>query len=119
MTGASRSYEDDEDLRSILDILGAVTEDFNWVCHAYCLMCNQYHLLVETPDGNLAKGMRQLNGVYMQWSNRHHRRVGHLFQGRYKAVLVDKNAYLLGRPQRLLNSSSFNRHTGMPADPQA
>ncbi len=59
-------YEDDEDRRSFLDILGKVTEDFNWVCHAYCLMGNHYHLLVETPDGNLANGMRQLNGVYTQ-----------------------------------------------------
>jgi len=88
-------YEDDEDRRSFLGILGTVVEDFNWRCHAYCLMGNHYHLLVETPDGNLAKGMRQLNGVYTQWSNRRHRRVGHLFQGRYKAILVDKDSYLL------------------------
>ena len=58
-------------------------------------MTNHYHLLVETPDANLSKGMRQLNGVYTQWFNRKHRRVGHLFQGRYKAILVDKDAYLL------------------------
>ena len=64
------AYEDDDDRRSFLDILGTVTEDFNWVCHAWCLMDNHYHLLVETPDGNLAKGMRQINGVYTQWSNR-------------------------------------------------
>ena len=56
---------------------------------------NHYHLLVETPDANLSKGMRQLNGSYTQWSNRHHRRTGHLFQGRYKAILVDKDAYLI------------------------
>ena len=88
-------YEDDEDRSSFLDIFGTVIEDFNWVEHAYCLMGNHYHLLVETPDANLAKGMRQLNGSYTQWSNRRHRRVGHLFQGRYKAILVDKDAYLL------------------------
>ena len=58
-------------------------------------MTNHYHLLVETPDANLSKGMRQLNGVYTQWFNRKHRRVGHLFQGRYKAILVEKDAYLL------------------------
>lgn len=67
----------------------------NWIAHAYCLMGNHYHLLVETPDANLAKGMRQLNGAYTQWSNRRHRRAGHLFQGRYKSILVDKDAYLL------------------------
>ena len=88
-------YENDEDRHSFLSILGTVVGDFNWVCHAYCLMVNHYHLLVETPEGNLAKGMRQLNGLYTQWSNRRHHRVGHLFQGRYKAILVDKDAYLL------------------------
>ena len=88
-------YEDDEDRRAFLDILGTVIADFNWVAHAYCLMGNHYHLLVETPDANLAKGMRQLNGSYTQRSNRRHRRVGHVFQGRYKAILVDKDAHLL------------------------
>lgn len=58
-------------------------------------MDKHYHLIIETPDGNLSKGMRQLNGVYTQTSNRRHGRSGHLFQGRYKAILVDKNRYLL------------------------
>ncbi len=88
-------YNDDEDRRAYLDVLGEVVEDFNWICHAYCLMGNHYHLVVETPDGNLSKGMRQLNGRYTQYSNRRHKRVGHLFQGRYTAILVDKDAYLL------------------------
>ena len=88
-------YDDDEDRERFLEILGGVVSDFNWVCHAYCLMDNHYHLLIATPDGNLAKGMRQLNGVYTQASNRRHRRGGHLFQGRYKAILVDEDAYLL------------------------
>jgi REP element-mobilizing transposase RayT len=88
-------YEDDADRERFLDLLGRVAGDFNWVVHAYCLMDNHYHLLIETPDGNLGKGMRQLNGVYTQYSNRRHRRVGHLFQGRYKAILVDADSYLL------------------------
>jgi hypothetical protein len=58
-------------------------------------MSNHYHLLVETPDGNLSSGMRQLNGVYAQSFNRTHKRVGHVFQGRYKAILVEKESYLL------------------------
>ena len=58
-------------------------------------MNNHYHLLIETPDANLSKGMRQLNGVFTQSINRKHHRVGHLFQGRYKSILVDKDAYLL------------------------
>lgn len=88
-------YEDEEDRERFLALFGDVASGFNWVCHAWCLMGNHYHLVIETPDGNLSKGMRQLNGVYTQYSNRRHRRVGHLFQGRYKAILVDGDSYLL------------------------
>ena len=58
-------------------------------------MSNHYHLMVETPEASLSLGMRQLNGVYTQRFNQAHRRDGHLFQGRYKAILVQKEAYLL------------------------
>ena len=58
-------------------------------------MDNHYHILIETAEGNLSQGMRQLNGVYTQRSNRRHGRVGYVFQGRYKAILVQKDAYLL------------------------
>ena len=58
-------------------------------------MSNHYHLLLETPEGNLSEGMRQLNGVYTQHVNRTHRRVGHVFQGRFKAVLVERESHLL------------------------
>jgi len=59
-----------------------------------CLMTNHYHLLVETPDSNLSKGLSYLNSVYTQRFNRKHSRVGHVFQGRYKAILVEKDTYL-------------------------
>jgi len=85
----------DEDREAFLKILQDLCRTINWLCHAYCLMDNHYHLLIETPDGNLSKGMRQLNGVYTQAFNRHHKRVGHVFQGRYKGILVEKEAYLL------------------------
>ena len=85
----------DDDRVSFLSVIGEVCERWNWVVHAYCLMDNHYHLLVETPEGNLSKGMRQLNGVYTQLFNRAHGRVGHVFQGRYKAVVVQKESYLL------------------------
>ena len=88
-------YLEDDDFELFLECLAGVCERFNWVIHSYCLMTNHYHLLVETPDGNLSKGMRQLNGVFTQDLNRKHKRVGHLFQGRYKAILVDKESYLL------------------------
>ncbi|HET9033214.1 MAG TPA: transposase [Dokdonella sp.] len=88
-------FEDDGDRERFLELLGEVVSTFNWLCHAYCLMGNHYHLIIGTPDGNLSKGMRQLNGVFTQWSNRRHRRTGHLFQGRFKAILVDADSYLL------------------------
>jgi putative transposase len=88
-------YDDDDDRVVFLQLLGDVCQRYNWLCHAYCLMGNHYHLLVETLDGNLSQGMRQLNGVYTQQYNRRHGRVGHVFQGRYKAIVVDKDSYLL------------------------
>ena len=88
-------YEDDQDRRRFLEVLAEVVARYGWVCHAYCLMANHYHLLVETPEANLSQGMRQLNGVYTQASNRRHGRVGHLFQGRFKGILVERDAYLL------------------------
>lgn len=88
-------YFDTVDRLAWLKLLEQVCERFNWVGHAYCLMTNHYHLVVETPEGNLSQGMRQLNGVYTQYVNRTYRRVGHVFQGRYQAILVEKDRYLL------------------------
>ncbi len=88
-------FDDDQDRRAFLHVLGDVVSRFRWRCHAYCLMGNHYHLMIETPEANLTKGMRQLNGVFTQWSNRRHKRSGHLFQGRYKAILVDRDSYFL------------------------
>lgn len=88
-------YLDDADRTSWLILLGQVCKRFNWVCHAYCLMDNHYHIIVETAEPNLSQGMRQLNGVYTQNFNRRHNRVGHVFQGRYKAILVERDSYLL------------------------
>ena len=68
---------------------------YNWRCHAYCLMTNHYHVVVETVEGNLSQRMRQLNGVYTQYFNHTHHRVGHVFQGRYEGILVDKDSYML------------------------
>jgi putative transposase len=88
-------FLDDTDRKKFLDVLSQAVSRYGWLCHAYSLMDNHYHLLVETPKGNLSIGMRQLNGIYTQAFNRRHRRVGHLFQGRYKAILVQKQAHLL------------------------
>ena len=88
-------YLSEDDRRSWLEIFNQVCERFNWVCHAYCQMTNHYHIVVETSEANLSQGMRQLNGVYTQRVNRTHGRVGHVFQGRFKSILVEKDAYLL------------------------
>ncbi len=88
-------YQDGTDRKSFLDIFADVVERFNWRCYAYCQMTNHYHLVVRTVEANLSAGMQYLNGVYTQASNRRHKRVGHVFQGRYKAMLVDAESYFL------------------------
>jgi len=89
-------FLDEKDFADFLSVLCSVVKRYHFILHAYCLMNNHYHLLIETPYGNLSRGMRQLNGLYTQRFNQRHQRVGHLFQGRYKAILVDKDNYLLG-----------------------
>ncbi len=85
----------DADRESFLEVLGKVVRYYRWLVHAYCLMGNHYHLLLETPEANLSRGMRQLNGVYTQRFNARHRRVGHVFQGRFKAIVVERDGHLL------------------------
>jgi REP element-mobilizing transposase RayT len=88
-------YFSDAGRHAWLETFSQVCDRFNWVCHAWCQMTNHYHIVVETIEGNLSLGMRQLNGVYTQAINRSHNRVGHVFQGRYKGILVEKDSYLL------------------------
>lgn len=88
-------YLGDVDREAWLAVFAQVCSRFNWRCHAWCQMTNHYHIVVETAEANLAQGMRQLNGVYTQHVNRAHQRVGHVFQGRYKAILVEKEGHLL------------------------
>ncbi|MFO0700713.1 MAG: transposase [Nitrospira sp.] len=89
------TFDDDADRHAFLECLGKVVRRFHWLCHGYCLMDNHYHLIIETPEANLSKGMRQLNGIYTQRYNRRHQTVGHIFQGRYKAILIQKESHLL------------------------
>ena len=86
---------DDADRNRFVQILADMIEQYHVLCHAWVLMDNHYHLLIETPDANLSRAIRHLNGVYTQAFNRRHHRAGHLFQGRFKAILVDKETYLL------------------------
>lgn len=91
----SKIFADEYDKEQFLEVFASVVKRYNWLCHAYCLMDNHYHILIETPDSNLSMGMRQLNGVYTQGYNRRHSKTGHVFQGRYKSILVQKENYLL------------------------
>lgn len=97
--GRDPIYFTDYDRRHWLSLLGETCERYDWVCHSYCLMGNHYHFVVETKKDTLSTGMRHLNGVYTQYINRTKSRVGHVFQGRFHSVIVDKQAYLveLGR----------------------
>lgn len=88
-------FHDNADRLAWLSVLTDVCKRFNFRVHSYCQMNNHYHLMVETIDGELARGMHQLNGAYSQYFNRRYDLVGHVFQGRYKAILVQKESYLL------------------------
>ena len=97
-------------------ILGVVIGENRWSCHAYCLMPNHYHLLLETPEGNLSPGMRKLNGVYSRKYNSKISRSGHVFEGRYKSLIVDTDAYFL----EILRYIVLNPvRSGLVTDPSA
>ena len=105
-------FRDDTDREKFLELSGRAVEQSGIRVHAYVLMSNHYHLLIETPRGGLNRALRYLNGVYTQVFNRRHKRVGHLFQGRYKAILVEKDAYLLELSRYIhLNPWRVNRGT--------
>ena len=87
-------FFNDVDRVAFLKNLAYCVKLHNVILHAYVLMGNHYHFLVETSDGNLSAFMRDVNGNYSQWFNKIHKRVGHLFQGRYKAFVIDRDAYL-------------------------
>src|SRR5579885_1371273 len=85
---------DDQDRWEFIRVLAEAIEEEDVVCHAWVLMDNHYHLMLETPHANLSRAMWHLNGIYTQKFNRKHHRTGHLFQGRFKAIVVEKDVYL-------------------------
>lgn len=95
--GQERSpiFRDDRDRNKFLELLGTTAQDLGIEVHGYCLMGNHYHLLVETPKGGLSRAMKAIGGRYSQWFNWRHKRSGHLFEGRFKSVLVQKERHLL------------------------
>jgi putative transposase len=120
-------FEDDIDRQTLLEVVAQGVARFDAVVYAYCLMGNHYHFVLQTRQPNLSRLMRHINGVYTQAYNRRHRKVGHLFQGRFKAVVVDGDAYFLevcryvdlnpvragmARRPRDWSWSSYRAHTG-------
>ena len=87
-------FKDDRDRLRLLEILKLSLKNYQVVLYCYVLMQNHYHLLVETPHGNISEFMRHFNITYTSYYNKRHNRVGHLYQGRYKSILVDKESYL-------------------------
>ena len=86
---------DDEDRELFLETVGFVVNRYKWKCHAYAILESKYSLVIETPKPNLSVGMRQLNGIYTQKFNRKHGLAGHVFQGRFKAVILERENFLL------------------------
>jgi len=93
--GRKNIFHDDIDRKNFLSLIDEAHKQFGLEVHAYCLMDNHYHLLIKTPRANLSRIMRHINGVYTQRYNRRQKTDGALFRGRYKAILVDSDAYLL------------------------
>ncbi len=87
-------FTDDADYRQFVYLLGDVVEQFNVRCWNYCLMPNHYHAILQPMRPNLSLAIRHLNGVYGYWWNRRHGRIGHVFQGRFKAQIVDRETYV-------------------------
>jgi len=85
-------FRDEFDYVAFLRGLSATVERYRWRCHAYCLVPNHYHLLMETPEPNLSRGMLWLNGSYARRFNGRHERVGHVFQGPYRAELLQRES---------------------------
>lgn len=97
-------FLDDKDRRTFLKNIEYCVDIHGLICHAYCLMDNHFHLLLETPDANLSKAMRDINGNYTQRFNVRHKRVGHVLQGRYKAYVIEKDTYLLDVARYIVNN---------------
>jgi REP element-mobilizing transposase RayT len=88
-------FMDNVDVERFIAILAEVAARYGWRLHAYCLMTNHYHLLVETPEANLSAGFHRLNFLYAQWFNRRRGLDGHLFQGRFHSVLIERQEHLV------------------------
>jgi REP element-mobilizing transposase RayT len=97
--GRELLFVDEEDFEMYLRLAGDVVEEFGWICLSYCLMGNHMHLMVQTPEPNLGRGMQRLHGAYATRFNRRHERGGHRFNGRYgsKRIKTDEQLWAVAR----------------------
>ena len=109
-------YLDDGDYRQFVHLLGEIVEDCAIRCWNYCLMPNHYHATVEPTRPNLSQAIRRLNGAYAQWWNKRHDRVGHVFQGRFKDQVVDRQSYLLALSRYVVTNPVRARLVARPED---
>ncbi len=109
-------FIDSNDYLLFLSIFNEVITKFGWISYAYCLMPNHYHIFIETPVENLTTGMHQLNNNYSHKFNFFHSRVGHPFQGRYKAILVEKEAYLFRLIKYIANNPVKKKLVSSPEE---
>lgn len=114
--GGQVVYRRQRDFSSFLTCLGEACERYGLLVHSFCLMTNHYHLVIETPHGNLSAAMHWLNSSYATRFNRHHRQHGHLFRGRYKSLLVDADAYLTWLSRYIHLNPVRGRMTAAPAE---
>ncbi|MEK9130594.1 MAG: transposase [Patescibacteria group bacterium] len=105
-----------DDREQLLFLFAKTIAKNNWRCHAYCLMDNHYHLLIETIDPTLSRGMQYLNGGYTQWHNATYKNVGHIFQGRFKAFLIEEHIYLLNAARYIVLNPVRAKIVELPED---
>lgn len=93
--GRQKLFTNTKDANLFIELLAREIAQQRWICHAYCLLEDHYHLVIETPEMNLSRGIGRLNMSYSQWFGRVHNETGHLFHGRYKSIILQKDPYLL------------------------
>lgn len=109
-------FLDDDDYEKFLTVMANTIKRCNWYCHAYCLMPNHYHLLIELNEKTLSRGLQYLNSVYAQAFNRRHTRVGHLYQGRAKTPIIEKNSHFFELTRYIALNPVRARLTRKPED---
>jgi putative transposase len=91
----STIFHDDDDRRQFLQVVGAAAASYDLLIRAVCLMGNHYHFVLETPGNNLSAAMQYINGVFAQRSNRRHGQTGHVFEGRFRSLVIQRDSYLM------------------------